>query len=416
MKLRQICAVLEGMVTACDFQSGQEVSDEKSFTRYNKFLRSILEIIRRYKIMNPEKMRSTYGKLLYFLQDAASEEVTEYLGFSSVAPIETVYRLLEKKNGLRVLEDPAIEYASMEILPDPTKSRADIQHLIRRKERAVEVLVRKYQSMDLSDEDIRLCCYSICDNNSYLNSDRLPIDKMLSLLDDHFSPETVKDGYSLAIVEGEAGARLTHSHERQFHFARQSLLLWRHIIDDMYRLWSLSEQDLLSPDSPYTLKNTGQGIQRVQACPRTYKAMQEILHYVQSQVDTWIGSSMIHMGDHNVPNALTFIDKYNQVARILSPVVKTLENLEHLVREDAGLRRFVQDGFGGFEKARLDILHDFFRSAFDGSGADNFYDAGSCIDGRLTSAWNWCSQLASKPYYPLFKLTGFSGFDGEFES
>lgn len=23
------------------------------------------------------------------------------------------------------------------------------------------------------------------------------------------------------------------------------------------------------------------------------------------------------------------------------------------------------------------------------SGADNFYDAGSCIDGRLTSAWNW---------------------------
>ena len=23
------------------------------------------------------------------------------------------------------------------------------------------------------------------------------------------------------------------------------------------------------------------------------------------------------------------------------------------------------------------------------TGADNFYDAGSCIDGRLTSAWNW---------------------------
>ncbi len=32
--------------------------------------------------------------------------------------------------------------------------------------------------------------------------------------------------------------------------------------------------------------------------------------------------------------------------------------------------------------ARQDILVDFFRSAFDGSGADNFYDAGSCIDGR----------------------------------
>jgi hypothetical protein len=36
----------------------------------------------------------------------------------------------------------------------------------------------------------------------------------------------------------------------------------------------------------------------------------------------------------------------------------------------------------------LSIAVDFFRSAFDGSGADNFFDAGSCIDGRLTSAWN----------------------------
>lgn len=31
---------------------------------------------------------------------------------------------------------------------------------------------------------------------------------------------------------------------------------------------------------------------------------------------------------------------------------------------------------------------DFFTYGFDGSGADNYFDAGSCIDGRLTSAWN----------------------------
>jgi hypothetical protein len=28
--------------------------------------------------------------------------------------------------------------------------------------------------------------------------------------------------------------------------------------------------------------------------------------------------------------------------------------------------------------------------------ADNFFDAGSCIDGRLTSAWNWCSKVSRR--------------------
>ena len=36
----------------------------------------------------------------------------------------------------------------------------------------------------------------------------------------------------------------------------------------------------------------------------------------------------------------------------------------------------------------------------------------SCIDGRLTSAWNWCSQLQTKHFYPIFKLAGFTSFDG----
>jgi len=46
--------------------------------------------IRRYKIMNPEKLRSSYGKLIYLLQDAASEDMVELLGFNIVAPIKTV--------------------------------------------------------------------------------------------------------------------------------------------------------------------------------------------------------------------------------------------------------------------------------------------------------------------------------------
>ena len=42
-------------------------------------------------------------------------------------------------------------------------------------------------------------------------------------------------------------------------------------------------------------------------------------------------------------------------------------------------------------------------------------DGGSCIDGRLTSAWNWCSKLHKKPYYYAFMFTGFQGFDGDWK-
>jgi hypothetical protein len=47
---------------------------------------------------------------------------------------------------------------------------------------------------------------------------------------------------------------------------------------------------------------------------------------------------------------------------------------------------------------------------FVGSGSDTFFEAGSCIDGRLTSAWNWCSKIEKKRYYHVFLLCGFTGF------
>lgn len=78
---------------------------------------------------------------------------------------------------------------------------------------------------------------------------------------------------------------------------------------DMFRLWSLAEQDLLSESIPYRLRDTGQGLNRVQAAPKTLRMMHTILQRAQQSVGSWVGSSAIHMGDHNVPNALMFIGK-----------------------------------------------------------------------------------------------------------
>ena len=77
----------------------------------------------------------------------------------------------------------------------------------------------------------------------------------------------------------------------------------------MFRLWSLAEQDLLSPDFTYRLRDTGQGLNRVQAAPKTSHMMHAILNRAQKSIGSWVGSSVIHMGDHNVPNALMFIGK-----------------------------------------------------------------------------------------------------------
>jgi hypothetical protein len=121
-----------------------------------------------------------------------------------------------------------------------------------------------------------------------------------------------------------------------------------------------------------------------------------------------------------VPNALHFIDKYNQVPRILNPMVIAIEGIDRIAR-DPFIHQYIQDAFGGIDALKksppyfhrphlrrlliVAILADFFKHAFDGSGADSYFDAGSCIDGRLTSAWNYANTISKKIYYPVFQMT-----------
>ncbi|KIJ69795.1 hypothetical protein HYDPIDRAFT_77951 [Hydnomerulius pinastri MD-312] len=411
-QIRELCAILSGLMLSADYKLGQELFTDRDFQGNADFYQQIFELGRRHKIMNPDKMRTTYGKLIYLLQDSQSPEVKDMLSFSCIKPIKTVYAVLEEHDALALLRDDLVSVATKEIYSDG-RSRRDVQKEIKNKERAIETLSTRYQRDGLNQEQVRQCLYSIGDNHAFLRTNRDPCEGMISYLKTHFHPTQAKDPkHSLAIRSGKGGARLSHDHSKQYAYVLQSLTLWREILHDMFRLWSLAEQDLLSDSVAYRLRDTGQGLNRVQAAPKTLRMMHTILHRAQQSVGSWVGSSAIHMGDHNVPNALMFIDKYSQIYRILLPVCNTLSQIPSLAEKPA-LHSYIEGEFGSTDNCIREILADFFRHGFDGSGADNFFDAGSCIDGRLTSAWNWCAQLEKKRYFPVFLLTGFIGFDGE---
>lgn len=50
-------------MAATNYDKGQEVLTDRNFTEFQDLIKDMLEIARRYKITNPEKMRSEYGMI-----------------------------------------------------------------------------------------------------------------------------------------------------------------------------------------------------------------------------------------------------------------------------------------------------------------------------------------------------------------
>lgn len=65
-----------------------------------------------------------------------------------------------------------------------------------------------------------------------------------------------------------------------------------------------------------------------------------------------------------------FIDKYSQIYRILLPICNTLAQIPSL-KEKPAIHAYIENEFGSVENLQREILADFFRHGFDGSGADN---------------------------------------------
>jgi hypothetical protein len=446
-----------------------------SLKPYAPLLQRMFEVGRRNKVLNPNQMRTTYGKLMYLLQDAQSPSIAKSLGFSLFQELHLVGPFLEQNKAACLLRDERLLVATQYIaantnVPSTTTNedesdnghgdddgngngattlkkaawndRSAIQQRVAEKHQALEELVDEYSTpaTALSTDELRRCIESIADAIAYVQANVAPVQAMINYLTTHFDPQRVHNGFSLEISgsgsgsssalysryslydgrfsslstsygSSSGGATLCHSHPTQFTFVWQTLQLWSKVMHHMHALWVCADSDLLSTNTSYHLYNTGQGLQRVQTCPKVAKAMRQLLVAAQQQTQSpWVGLSVIHLGDRDVPNALIFIDKYAQIPRFLHPLVDVCQALP-VAQSDERLERYLVRQFTSVDRLVQIVLTDYFKHGFDGSGDDG----GSCIDGRLTSSWNWTSRLAKKPYYYAFLLCGFQGFDGDFK-
>lgn len=89
---------------------------DRNFQDNAQFFQDCFEAGRRFKIMNPDKMRSEYGKLVYLLMDSSDSQLQGLLEFKCVRPLRTVHTLLDECSGLQMLQDPLVETATAEIV------------------------------------------------------------------------------------------------------------------------------------------------------------------------------------------------------------------------------------------------------------------------------------------------------------
>ena len=206
---------IEGMAHYLRTQCGLQLAN--SFKKGERLVRAKLgasepwfgkafEVGRRYKIMNPQKMRSDYGKMMYLLMDAQRSDVKQRLGMNLVNPIQTVGKLLKEKHGEGILGSEDLDDATRD-LSDATFERSQQLDLQKQKLEATARIVEKYTTKDLSSDEIMRVLESISDANNFLQMNERPVTRMLELLKTNFDSSgskgsSNKNQFSLQIGKG----------------------------------------------------------------------------------------------------------------------------------------------------------------------------------------------------------------------
>ena len=159
-QIRDVCAILSGLAVAADYEVGQKMIKNRSFEDNAEYFASVFEIGRRHKILNPECMRTDYGKLVHMLMDSQNPDIQRLLEFKLVKKVLTVYDFLKSRDSLTMLKSPDVITATTAIV-DMGRTKQEVQQAIKCKEAAVKRMVRKFSNDDVSEEEIEWCLYSI---------------------------------------------------------------------------------------------------------------------------------------------------------------------------------------------------------------------------------------------------------------
>ena len=108
--LVDILNIMEGLIISTNLGHGEKMFAGKNHDENVSFYATIFEIGRRYKMMNPGKLKDCYGKLVYMLMD--TENSSQFAEYKFVKPISTVARLAKKKGLEELLKDPGITMAT----------------------------------------------------------------------------------------------------------------------------------------------------------------------------------------------------------------------------------------------------------------------------------------------------------------
>ena len=106
---------------------------DRTFEENSEFFSSVFEIGRRHKILNPECMRTDYGKLIHMLMDSQNPDIQRLLEFKLVKKVSwchTNHFFAFNRISLLLRSPPSMTFSSPQIAWDCSKTQTPSQRLL----------------------------------------------------------------------------------------------------------------------------------------------------------------------------------------------------------------------------------------------------------------------------------------------